>query len=120
MLGREVQRALGHRVAVKLIGELSEDRTAEGQVAQVILERGEAGDSLTAYPEGGNAVGDHLFGVGNDLEDREPQRLECARSGSSTPLRYSSISRADTAAESKATDVRRSSAVRDCFEPAGL
>ncbi len=45
----EVQGALGHRVAVELVSKPREDRAAERQVAQVILERGKAGDRLTAY-----------------------------------------------------------------------
>jgi hypothetical protein len=73
-----VQGALGHRVAVELIRKLREDRAAERQVAQVILERGKASDRLTAYPESRNAVGDHLFRVRDDLEDRAPQRLKRA------------------------------------------
>jgi len=44
----------------------------------VILERGEAGDDLTAHAESGNAVGDHLFGVGNDLENGSAQYRESA------------------------------------------
>jgi hypothetical protein len=75
---REVQGALGHRVAVEFVGKLREDRTAERQVAQVIFERGKAGDGLTTCPEGRNAVGDHLFRVRDDLEDRAPQRLKRA------------------------------------------
>ena len=49
----EVQGALGHRVALELVGKLREDRAAERQVAQVILERGKTGDRLTADPEPG-------------------------------------------------------------------
>jgi hypothetical protein len=43
-----VQGALGHRVAIKLIGKLPEDRAAERQVAQVSLERRKAGHCRTA------------------------------------------------------------------------
>ena len=40
------------------------------------LKRGEAGHRLTAHPEGGNAIRDHLLGVGNDLENRAAKRLK--------------------------------------------
>ena len=69
MVDREVQRTLGHREALELIGELPQDRAAEWQVAQVILERGKASDCLAAHAEGGNTVRDHLFSVRDDLED---------------------------------------------------
>jgi hypothetical protein len=49
----EVQGALRHRVAVKLIAKLPEGRAAERQVAQVTLKRSQAGDRLTAYAESG-------------------------------------------------------------------
>src|ERR1035441_2720055 len=77
-VNREVQGALGHRVAVELTRELREDRAAERQVAQVILERGKAGDRLTAYPESRHAVGDHFFRIPDDLEDPAPQGLKRA------------------------------------------
>jgi hypothetical protein len=48
VVSREMQGALGHCVALKLFGKLREDRAAERQVAQVILERGKAGDGLRA------------------------------------------------------------------------
>jgi hypothetical protein len=44
----------------------------------VILERGKPGDRLTRHTEGGNPVGDHLFGVRNDLENGAAQRLKRA------------------------------------------
>jgi len=44
----------------------------------VALECGEAGDRLTPYAEGGNAVRDHLLRIGDDLENRLAQRLERA------------------------------------------
>jgi hypothetical protein len=72
---------LGHGVAVELIGELSEDRAAEGQVTQVIFERGKAGNSLSADTEGGHAIGDHLLCLRNDLEDRPAQCLQGAALG---------------------------------------
>src|SRR5579859_6089194 len=53
-VNREVQRALGHRIAVKLAGELRENRAAELQVAQMILKRGEAGAGLAADAKRGN------------------------------------------------------------------
>src|SRR5437868_7729847 len=58
---RKVQRALRHRVALKVVGKLPEDRPAERHVAQVILERGNPRDGLATHAERGNAVGDHLF-----------------------------------------------------------
>jgi hypothetical protein len=65
----KVKGALGHRAALELVGKLPEDRAAERQVTHVISERGKAGDRCTSYAEGGNAVGDHLFGVWDDLEN---------------------------------------------------
>jgi hypothetical protein len=50
----EVQRALGHRVSLELVSKLVENRAAERQIAQVVLERGEPRDDLAVYPEGGN------------------------------------------------------------------
>jgi len=75
---REVEGALGHRVALKLIGDLREDGAAEWQVAQVILERGKAGDGLTAHAEGGHAVRDHPLGVWDDLKNGPAQCLKRA------------------------------------------
>ena len=74
----KVEGALGHRVALELVGKLREDRAAERQVTQVISERDKAGDRLTSYAEGGNAVGDHLFGVWDDLENGPSQCLKRA------------------------------------------
>ena len=64
--------------ALELIGELPEDRAAEWQVAQVILERGKAGDGLAAGAEGGNPVRDDLLSVRDDLEDRAAKCLRRA------------------------------------------
>jgi hypothetical protein len=75
---REVEGTLGHRVALKLIAQLREDRTAERQVTQVIPKRGKASDRLTAHAEGGNTVRDHLFGVWDDLKNGAAQRLKRA------------------------------------------
>src|SRR6266480_1964724 len=58
-VNREVQRTLGHRVALKLIAKLPKHRAAEREVAQVVLECGKASDGLATHPEGGNAIGDH-------------------------------------------------------------
>ena len=44
----------------------------------MILERGKAGDRLTAYPESGNAVPDKLFRVRDELKNRAAQRLKRA------------------------------------------
>ena len=49
----KVQGALGHRVALELIGERPEYRAAERQVAEVILEGRKAGDDLALDAEGG-------------------------------------------------------------------
>src|SRR5581483_12228924 len=73
-----MQSALGHRVVAKLVGELLEDGSAERQVAQVILEGGEAGNGLPAHPKSGYAIGDHLFGFWDHLEDGAAERLERA------------------------------------------
>jgi len=74
----EVEGTLGHRVTVKLICKLPEDRTTERQVAQMILERGEARDCLASYAEGGNPVRDHLLGVRDDLKNGAAQCLKRA------------------------------------------
>src|SRR5205807_6149697 len=73
---REVQRALGHRVSAKLISKLFEDRPAERQVAQVVLERRESRDNLAVHAEGGNAVRDPLLSLWDDLENQAAQRLK--------------------------------------------
>src|SRR5213082_2763060 len=78
MVDREVQRTLGHREVLELIGELPQDRAAEWQVAQVIFERGKASDDLAAHAEGGNTVRDHLLSVRNDLKDGAAQCLKRA------------------------------------------
>src|ERR1041385_591261 len=77
----KVQGALGHRVALELVRASRQHRAAEGEVAQVILEGGEAGDDPALDTEGRNLVRDDLFGVGDDLEDRVPQSLERAALG---------------------------------------
>ena len=74
----EVQRALGHRVAVKLTGQLPQNRAAEWQIAQMAPKSGKAGNGLTAHPKCGNAIRDHLLCFGNDLEDRAAKRLKRA------------------------------------------
>ena len=50
----------------------------KGEIAEVVLEGREAGNDPALDPEGGHPVRDDLLGVGDDLEDRSPQRLECA------------------------------------------
>jgi hypothetical protein len=47
----------------------------------VVFEGREAGNDPALDAEGGNLVRDHLLGVGDDLEDRAPQRLERAALG---------------------------------------
>ena len=54
----------------------AEDRSTERQVAEVILEGGEAGYDLAADAECGNAVRDSLLSVRDDLEDGVAQRLK--------------------------------------------
>ena len=74
----EVQGTLGHRVALKLIGELRQDRAAERQVAEVSLERREARDRAATKSERWNAIRDHLFGLRKDL-CRESSRAAFAK-----------------------------------------
>jgi hypothetical protein len=76
LVDRKVQRALGHRVTRELVGQLRQNRTAERQVAQMMSERREAGDRRTADTEGRNTVGDHLLGIGDDLENRPAERRQ--------------------------------------------
>src|SRR3954466_721831 len=64
-----MERTLGHRVAVELVGELPQDRAAEWQVTQVILERGKPGDALAAHAESGDRA-----------DTRQPPRRTLARS----------------------------------------
>ena len=47
----------------------------------MIVEGREAGNDSALDAEGGNLVRDELLGVGDDLEDRAPQRLERAALG---------------------------------------
>ncbi len=77
----EVQGTLGHRVALKLIGELRQDRATERQVAEVSLERREARHRAATKSERWNAIRDHLFGLREDLENRPAQRLKRAALG---------------------------------------
>jgi hypothetical protein len=76
-----VESALRHRESAELIPELSQDRAAERQVAQVVLERGEASDDLALHTESRNAVGEHLLSLRKDLKDRPAQRLKRAALG---------------------------------------
>lgn len=76
LVGGEVQRALCRRVALKLIGNLDEDRAAEGQVAEVIPKGRKPGDDLSVQPKRGDAVRDRLFGFRDDFENRAAERLE--------------------------------------------
>ena len=74
----EVEGALGHRVALNLIGKLRQDGAAEREVTQMVRERGKAGNCLTFYTERWDAVRDHLFGVWDDLENSSAQCLKRA------------------------------------------
>ncbi len=56
----------------------------------MISERGKAGDRLTTNAEGGNAIGDHLFGVWDDLEDGRSQCLKGAALRTSFKMRVRS------------------------------
>src|SRR6266853_4639825 len=47
----------------------------------MLLERRKAGHRLAPNLERGHAVGDALFGLGHDFENRRPQRLERASLG---------------------------------------
>ena len=47
----------------------------------MIFEGREAGNDLAVDAKGGDLVRDDLFGVGDDFEDRAPQRLERAALG---------------------------------------
>src|SRR5437588_5079099 len=71
-----MEGAQGLVVALELRAQAAQDAAAEGQVAQVVLEGGEACDHLPFDAERGDPVGDALLGLGNDLEDRAPQRLQ--------------------------------------------
>jgi hypothetical protein len=95
----KVQCALGHRVALELARELRQHRAAEGEVAEVILEGGEARDDLALDAKSRDLVRNDLFGVGDDLEDRAPQRLERAALGLLDTRRYLSTSVADIRGE---------------------
>ena len=45
---------------------------------KVVAVRRYGGEDLALHAEGGDAVGNHLLGVGGDLEDRAAQRLKRA------------------------------------------
>src|SRR5665213_778085 len=81
-----MQRALGHCVTRKLIGKLWQQRAAERQVAEVILERREARDCVAVYAESGEAVGDHLLGLRDDLKDRAAPSAPRQPAGTRRPL----------------------------------
>ena len=76
LVDREVEGALCHRVPLKLVGKVRQDRTAERQVTQVIPKCGKACDGLTADAERRYTIGDELFRLGHDLEDRAAERLK--------------------------------------------
>src|SRR5207253_9637134 len=65
-------------VAPEFLRQSRKNGAAERQVAQVVLEGGEAGDRLPIHPEGGNAIRDHLLGLGDDSKDGAAERLERA------------------------------------------
>src|SRR4029078_12899068 len=73
--------ALRHRVALELVGQLTQHRAAEGQVAQVTLERCEACDVPTVDAERRHVVRDDLFSIGGELENRATQLFERAALG---------------------------------------
>lgn len=77
----EAESALRPGVSLKLLCQLPEDRSAERQIAEVIVERHEARDDPAANSERRNAVGDPLLGLRNDVQDRVAQRLEGAALG---------------------------------------
>ena len=74
----EVQRALGAPICCQVIPDLGEHRSAMRQVAQMVLEGGEAGDNLAVQAECRRPVGEALLGVGDNLQDCLSQRLERA------------------------------------------
>ena len=76
LVDREVKGALRHRVTLELIGQLRQDRAAERQITQVVPKCGKACNGPTSHPEGRYTVGDDLFGLGHDLEDRAAKRLK--------------------------------------------
>ena len=45
------------------------------QVTEMVLEGCESGDDLALQPERRHAVGDALLYLGNDIEDRSPERV---------------------------------------------
>lgn len=69
----EAQCARRGCVALELVPELGEDGAAVRQVAEVGLERGEAGDRLSAHLEGREAIGHPLLGLGEDVKYRLAQ-----------------------------------------------
>src|SRR5205085_10961345 len=77
----ELELAVSHGVVVELVGKFPEDEAAERLVAEMVLERRDAGDGRAAYAERRNAVRDHLFRFGNDLKDRAAHRFERAALG---------------------------------------
>ena len=76
LVDREVKGALRHRVALELIGELRQGRAAERQITQVVPKCGKACDGPTFHTEGRYTVGDDLFSLGHDLEDRAAKSLK--------------------------------------------
>lgn len=77
LVNREMQGALRARGGGDVVGQLSKDRTAEGEIAQVVFECGESGDHLALQPKRRNPVRNALFGFGNDalnglLPDAQP------------------------------------------------
>jgi len=46
-----------------------------GQVTKVVLKGCESGDDFALQPKGGYAVGGALLCLGNDVEDRSPERV---------------------------------------------
>src|SRR3954451_20398055 len=74
----EMQRALGDRISSEFVRERRKDGSAEWQIAEVILESRKAGDGAAADAKCRHTVGNHLFGVWDDVEDGAPQHLKRA------------------------------------------
>jgi hypothetical protein len=66
----------GHLVPTQLVRQVSEDRTAVREIAQVILEGGKSGNRLALHLEGGTTVSDALLSIRNDFHDVAAELLE--------------------------------------------
>ena len=76
LIDSEVQRPFRAVIAGKVSIQLVKYGSAVRQVAQVILEDGEADHGFAAHLEGRYPVGDALLGVRNDRQDAAPQVLQ--------------------------------------------